>query len=93
MKNAKDFAWVATESCPLEAVTFVPAMAVTRSAMDSFLVPLLSLASIMAMLSLATLTAAALRSFRLRATVTAADSEPLFATVIPPLVASATVAA
>ena len=52
----------ATLSCPLDAVTFVPAIADTKSAMDSFLLPLSS-ASMIAMLSLATATVAADRSF------------------------------
>ena len=52
-----------TLSCPLDAVTFVPAIADTKSAMDSFLLALLPSASMIAMLSLATLTVAADKSF------------------------------
>ena len=53
----------ATLRCPLDAVTFVPAIADTKSAMDSFLLALLPSASMIAMLSLAPLTVAAARSF------------------------------
>ena len=79
-------------SCPLEAVRFVPAMAVARSAIDSLRVTFPS-ASRIAMLSAATLTVAAVRSFKSRAIVMAAVSLPLLETVVPPLVALATVAA
>ena len=59
--------WVceaSTFSTPLLADNPVPATAVITSAILSFLVPLLSLASTMAMLSLATATAASVRLLR-----------------------------
>ena len=66
----------------------MPPIAVAKSAIDSLRVPLLSSASMIAMLSLATLTAAAERSLKFSARVTAGPAPPV--TVSPPFVASAT---
>ena len=67
-----------TENCPLEAVTLLPAIAVAKSAILSFLEPLLASASIIAILSFATLTEAAVNSFKSKAIL----GDPL---VPPPL--------
>ena len=77
-----------TFNAPLEPVSPVPPIAVAKSAIDSLRVPLLSSASMIAMLSLATFTAATERSLKFSARVT---SGPVpFVTVSPPFVASAT---
>ena len=80
-----------TASTPLEAAKPSPAIAVTTSAIASFLV-LLSSASIIAILSLATATSAADKSLRLIVTVAAPPSSLPLAIVVPPLVAFANVA-
>ena len=76
---------------PLVAVRFAPAIADTKSAILSRLDAVPS-ESRKRMLSLATFTVATVRSLKFSATVTAAPSDPLFAMVVPPLVALATVA-
>ena len=77
---------------PSEALRPEPAIPATKSAIDSFLEPLESSASIIAILSAVTSTAAAARSFKLRVKVAAPPSAEPFAMVEPPLVAFAKVA-
>ena len=61
---------------PLDALSPEPAMAVTKSAIDSFLLPFESLASIKTILSFATSTVAAVSSFKSNASVNAPDVPP-----------------
>ena len=63
-------------STPLVALNPDPAIALTKSAILSFLLALLSFASIIEMLSFATSTVAAVNSFKSNATVTPPEVPP-----------------